>query len=199
MAITPLQNEQSLLAQASEGNEAAFTKIFNHYYQPLGQAILAITESMTLTQEIVQDSFVKIWLRKENLREVENFSSYLFITCRNHAFLTLKKLARERKLQPIIEQELRWETELNELENPSEHYRELIRLAVEKLPSQQKRIYMLSRKDGMKYEEIANLLQISPETVKTQIYNAVKFIRRNLGPSITPILVMILTTILEKN
>jgi len=199
MAISPLHNEHLLLARASEGSQAAFTIIFNHYYQFLGQAIFPITKSITLTQEIVQDAFVTIWLRRESLREIENFSGYLYVICRNRAFLTLKKLARERKLQPLIEQELKWEKELDELENPSEHYRKLIREAVEKLPPQQKKIYMLSRQEGLKYNEIASLLGISPETVKTQVYAAVKFIRRNLGPGLISVVFVILNTTLQRN
>lgn len=197
--IRPLLNESELLAKIAKGDELAFAEIFNWYYQPLGQAIMKLTESLPLTQEIVQDAFVKIWLNRENLPQVKNFSAYLFILCRNHTFATLKKLARAKKLQPDITQYLQWEYELEELDNPSEHYREMIKQVVARLPAQQQKIYQLSRYERLKYDEIAAQLGISAETVKTQIYHAVKFIRKELGDALSPGLIIVLTTALTLN
>jgi len=194
MAIKPLTGEKELLNKAARGDERAFASLFHHYYPGLGQAIYKLTESLPLTQEIVQDSFVRIWLKRETLGEIDHFSSYLFIVCRNQAFAALKKLARERRLQPVMEQQLQWEAELEELENPGDHYRALILAAVDKLPAQQKRIYELSRHDRLKYEEIAERLGLSPDTVKTQVYNAVKSIRKELGASISPAIILVLTS-----
>jgi RNA polymerase sigma-70 factor (family 1) len=196
MAIKPLINEAEVLAKIAGGDEHAFTKLFNWYYQPLGQCILKLTESLELTQEIIQDSFVKIWLRKETISNIENFNGYLFILCRNQAFTTLKRLAMEKKLQPLVEQQLKWESELADLENPSEHYRELIQHAVAKLPAQQQKIYELSRYERLKYDEIAEKLGLSSETVKTQVYNAVKFIRKELSAQIAPGIIVVLTSFL---
>jgi RNA polymerase sigma-70 factor (family 1) len=199
MAIRPLLNESDLLAKIADGDELAFAEVFNWYYQPLGQAIMNLTESLPLTQEIVQDAFVKIWLNRESLPRIENFSGYLFILCRNHTFATLKHLAKEKKLQPGIAQNLQWEHELEELDNPSEHYREMIQQAVAKLPAQQQKIYQLSRYERLKYEEIAAQMGLSAETVKTQIYNAVKFIRKDLSSGMAPGLIIVLTTALTLN
>ncbi|WP_431294426.1 sigma-70 family RNA polymerase sigma factor [Pedobacter sp. P26] len=97
-------------------------------------------------------------------------------------------------MQPILEQNLQWEADFEALESPSEHFRTMIGEVVKKLPLQQRRIYQLSRQEKLKYEEIASLLNISPETVKTQIYNSVKFIRKHLEIKIGPIIVMVLTS-----
>ena len=198
MAIKPLLNESELLSKIAKGDQTAFSELFNWYYQPLGQAIFKLTESIQLTEEIVQDTFVKIWLKRTSLPEVENISGYLFILCRNQAFAVLKKLAREKKLQPVLERHIQWESDFEELENPSEHYRELIQQAVSRLPAQQQKIYQLSRQDRLKYEEIAMQLGISPETVKTQVYNAVKFIRKELGPNIAPSIIIVLTSVMSQ-
>lgn len=196
MAIRPLEDEQHLLGRVAQGDQSAFTEIFNHYYQPLGQAMLRLTESLPLSQEIVQDAFIKVWLSRETLGNVDNFSGYLFVICRNGAFAALKKLARERQLQPVLEQQLQWERELEELDNPAEGYRNLIQQAVAKLPAQQQRIYQLSRQDRLRYVEIAEVLEISPETVKTQVYNAVKFIRSELSSHMAPSVILVLTSVL---
>lgn len=194
MAITPHHDERDLLAKIAVGDELAFAELFRWYYEGLGEAVLRLTESIILTEEIVQDAFVTIWLRKEKLADIQNLSSYLFILCQNQAFTVLKRLAKEKKLQPILEQNLQWEADFEALESPSEHFRTMIGEVVKKLPLQQRRIYQLSRQEKLKYEEIASLLNISPETVKTQIYNSVKFIRKHLEIKIGPIIVMVLTS-----
>jgi RNA polymerase sigma-70 factor (family 1) len=199
MPITPHHNEQDLLAKIAVGDESAFAEIFKWYYEGLGNQILRLTESITLTEEIVQDAFVQIWLKRETLTEINNFSAYLFILCRNQAFAVLKKLAKEKKLQPIVEKHLQWEADFDDLENPSEHFRLMIAEAVKKLPLQQQRIYLLSRQEKLKYEEIASQLNISPETVKTQIYNSVKFIRKHLESKIAPAVIMVLTSALTRH
>lgn len=196
MAIKPLPNEQDLLAKIADGDESAFSEVFNWYYQGLGQAIFKLTESITLTEEIVQDAFVNIWLRRASLTQIDNFSGYLFVICRNQAFTVLKKLAKEKQLQPAMEQHLQWEADFNDFDNPSEHYRLLINDTVKKLPLQQQRIYLLSRQERLKYDEIATRLNISPETVKTQVYNAVKFIRKELKSKIAPSIIVVLTSVL---
>lgn len=200
MAIRPIQNEEEILAKIAKGDEYAFTQLFNWYYEPLGQLILVLTESVTLTQDIIQDAFVKIWLRREMLSKIENFNGYLFILCRNLTFDILKKMAKARKMEPAVKQHLQWDAELDYLDNPSEHYRNLIHYAVDKLPPQQQKIYQLSRYERFKYEEIAERMGLSAETVKTQIYNAVKFIRKELSDQATSgCIVIVLTSILAAN
>ncbi|WP_431294425.1 RNA polymerase sigma factor [Pedobacter sp. P26] len=96
MAITPHHDERDLLAKIAVGDELAFAELFRWYYEGLGEAVLRLTESIILTEEIVQDAFVTIWLRKEKLADIQNLSSYLFILCQNQAFTVLKRLAKEK-------------------------------------------------------------------------------------------------------
>jgi RNA polymerase sigma-70 factor (ECF subfamily) len=194
MPLSSLHNEPELLRRIATGDERAFNELFKGYYPALARAVYPILESPQLTQEVVQDTFVKVWLKRAGLAAVENFTSYLFIICRNQAFAALRKLARERRIQPAIEQELLWDAELDGLDNPAEAYRALIARSVAKLPAQQQRIYQLSRYEHLKYEEIARQLELSPDTVKTQIYKAVKFIKQDLEPHLSAGLAVVLTT-----
>ncbi|WP_350340075.1 RNA polymerase sigma factor [Paraflavitalea speifideaquila] len=88
--------EKQLLIRVSKGDERAFEQLFNLYYNQIGDFIMRIVESKPLTQEIVQDVFLKIWISKDTLAEVESFRAYLFIVARNHTFNCLKQIARER-------------------------------------------------------------------------------------------------------
>lgn len=195
MAIRNIPNEAEMLGKIAEGDQHAFTQLFDWYYQPLCQSVFAITESELLTQDIVQEAFVKIWVKRKVLTSIENFSGYLFILSRNLCFDSLKRLANEQKLEPALKMHMQWESELDELDNPSDYYRNLLEQAVEKLPQQQKKIYHMSRYDRLKYEEIGQQLGLSPETVKTQIYNAVKFIRKEVSSQVPACIIVVLTSV----
>jgi RNA polymerase sigma-70 factor (family 1) len=180
MAIKPLKNEAALLAKIAQGSERAFTELFEAYYGVLGEYVMKVTKSLDVAEEIVQDTFVKIWLKRWDLPNIEHFSNYLFILCRNRTMDYLRKQARERTVMAELESGLLDKLADDDLENPAEVYRELIEKTVEKLPAQAKRVYMMSRYQRLKHEEIARQLGISPETVKKHIQYAVSFIKADL-------------------
>ena len=195
MAIKPLPNEHVLLAKIAGGDQRAFKELFEWYARPLGEFVLKLTHSNLITEEIVQDAFVKIWLRRETLTAIENFSSYLYILCRNHTFAVLKKMATEKANHLLVEEHILDELETDEYDNPAEEYRQLIDDAVTRLPAQQQKAYMLSRYQRMKHEEIAKELGLSPETVKKHIQLAVQFIRKELStPGNTSIIIVLTST-----
>src|SRR5688572_32936266 len=82
--------------QVAEGDEKAFEELFHAYHQQLGSYVLGWTKSVPVTEEVVQDVFLKIWLNRETLKSVERFDSYLFIVSRNHTFNALRQSAKKR-------------------------------------------------------------------------------------------------------
>ncbi len=194
MAVKPLPNESWLLSQIAVGDESAFTSLFYHYYKPLGRFVFNMTQSTHVTEEIVQDAFVKIWLRRESIVQINNFGNYIFVLCRNEAFAQLKKIASEKAAVSRLEHELAVQAEHDSLENPTEAYRSLIEEAVAKLPPQQKKVYQLSRHDRLKYAEIATQLGLSELTVKKHIQLAVQFIEKDLATRLNVGIVLVLTT-----
>jgi RNA polymerase sigma-70 factor (family 1) len=171
---------KSLLLKVAEGNEDAFRQLFKIYYNQLGDYIMHITESEPLTQEIVQDVFLKIWINRSSLADINCFKAYLHVVARNHAFNCLKQIAREKK------QNKEWVNTVLHLasndfeETSSAEAWDLIDEAVELLPAQQKKVYTLSRKHGMKQLEIARELNISLETVKKHMVLALRFLKNHL-------------------
>jgi RNA polymerase sigma-70 factor (family 1) len=172
-------NEHSILKRIAEGDEIAFRRLFYTYHHKLGSFIYRITGCRNASQEITQDVFVKIWINRASLPEIENFKAYLFIAARNHAINCLKQMARERnrKLALADNQLITWQSEENNFQTDM---RNLIAEAVEKLPSQQKKVYVLSRSEGMKQQEIAQQLNISLETVKKHMVLALRFLKTYL-------------------
>lgn len=159
-----LYSEEDLLIRVSVGDEDAFRQLFLKYHQQLGIHIFRITNSVDIAEEIVQDVFLKIWMSRETLVRVRNFKAYLFVISKNHTLNCLRKLSRER----IHKQE--WEDSSVKIltsENDSLNiYYCLLDEAIDQLPPQQQKVYLLSRHERLRYVEIANRLNLSCETVK---------------------------------
>ena len=169
-----------LLLKVAEGDENAFGQLFKTYYNQLGEFIMRITESEPLTQEIVQDVFLKIWINRSSLAELDCFKAYLLVVARNHAFNCLKQIAREKSRQKEWVNTVLRNASNNVEETNTIDTGNLIDEAVELLPPRQKKVYTLSRRDGMKQEEIARELNISLETVKKHMVLALRFLKNHL-------------------
>lgn len=179
MAIEPLIDETGLLAKIAEGDQRAFTTIFDHYQKYVFGFGLKLTYSEELAEEIVQDIFLKLWYGRDQLGTIENFGAYLNRLVRNHAFNLLRQVASHAKANKRIGETL------SELDNSTQHnldFRETARLleeAVELLSPQQKKVYNLCRQEGLKYEEAAQRLNLSPETVHYHMKLALNAIREH--------------------
>ncbi|WP_419801324.1 RNA polymerase sigma factor [Mucilaginibacter sp.] len=155
------ENEKELLLLVAAGNEFAFRKLFNLHHQKLGVYIYRITENRQLAEEVVQDVFLKIWLSRKALENVQNFNAYLFTVSKNHALNCLRQQSKEWLHQK------KWFIEHAITENTDTgNYYWLLDKAIDQLPKQQQKIYLLSRHERLKYAEIAAKLNLSKETVK---------------------------------
>jgi RNA polymerase sigma-70 factor (ECF subfamily) len=158
-----LHHENELLLRVAAGDEHAFRLLFTAYHQQLGTHIYRITNSAELAEEVVQDVFLKIWMTRETLSTIEDFKAYLFVISKNYALNCLKKLAKERIQIKQLEQSSIGL--LNTDQDPSIYYN-LLDEAIDHLPPQQQKVYLLSRHNRLKYAEIADQLKLSRETVK---------------------------------
>ena len=196
MAQNRLSNIPNLIIEVSEGDQRAFTELFYHYYKSIGKFVYQMTKSAELTEEIVQDAFIKIWLKRQTLKSIDNFDRYLHVVVRNEAINALKKIAADRISSLKIEKFLVEESLTDLSESSAEVYRDLIANAVSKLPEQQRKVYMMSRYDRLKYQEIADQLGLSQTTVKKHIQLAVAFIRAHLADRTELPIVLVLTALI---
>ena len=165
-----LHNERAVLLEVAGGDEKAFRLLFGAYHQPLAVHVYRLTGSMELAEEIVQDVFLKIWMSREALAEIQQFAAYLFVVSKHHALNALRKIARERV------RERAWATTALADGNAADDqdiYYNLIDQAISRLPPQQQKVYLLSRHERLKYREIAERMGISTETVKKYMQLAV--------------------------
>ncbi len=187
-----INDVKGLLLQVAEGDEYAFAQLFKAYHHLLGDYILRITESEQLTQEIVQDVFVKIWINRHSLHTIDCFKAYLMVVARNHAFNCLKQIAREENRQKEWANSVLHLALNNTDETPLPDPSQLIDEAVELLPPRQKNVYLLSRKEGISQEAIAKRLNISHETVKKHMVLALRFLKNHLRANLRFFLLLII-------
>jgi RNA polymerase sigma-70 factor (ECF subfamily) len=160
-----------------EGDESAFTEFYEHYHPMVYGIALKITHSTSLSEEIVQEVFLKIWLKRSDLGSIENIAGYLFIIARNHVFKVLKQIAKNYKTILLEENDNVFAH--NNLENTilEKENNLLLHQAIERLPHQQKQVYTLIKDQGLKREEAAEFLKLKPETIKFHLAQAMKNIR----------------------
>ena len=163
---------EPLLEEISQGSESAFRELFHQYADHLHTYIWQLTKSKEMAEEVVQDIFLQIWMTRETLSHIRNFRTYLFVIARNHALNALKKVLRERKHLDEWGQAQHPEWEAENIEAGLG----IVEDAIRQLPAQQQKAWLLSRKQGKKYQEIAGEMNLSRETVKKYIQYATQSI-----------------------
>jgi RNA polymerase sigma-70 factor (family 1) len=194
LAIRPIHNEKILLEAVSRDDPDAFAELFAAYHQPLAEYILQVTGSIPWTEDIVQDVFIKVWLKRDQLPGLSSFTNWLFILSRNYTLNCLRKMASQHA------RDLDWGGRAGEehthpspeTAHPGDDYRALLEQAVDRLPPQQQKVWRLSRERQLTYIQIAGELNIAPSTVKSHMQAALATIREYVRGHIDPAILAIL-------
>ncbi|MEW2923076.1 RNA polymerase sigma-70 factor [Muricauda sp. ANG21] len=180
--------EKKLITALKNGDEDAFKKVYLHYYERLCVYILNFTTNRDLAQDIVQDTFLKLWNKKENLRTDGSLNSYLYKITYTNFIDTHRK---DKKLLDELEEiRLNALTPLVEDHDLFEQRLKNVKLAIEKLPPRRKQIFMMNKQSGMRYKEIADQLDISIKTVENQIGKALSSIRKSIKSSMYSLFIL---------
>lgn len=177
MAVKQLLNEKELLRLVAEGNQVAFTTLFKHYHKYIFAFGKKLTHSEELAAEIVQDIFLKLWIKRERMVQIDNFGAYLTRTVQNHSFNVLRQLAQDKRLNSKLNLAL---TEIDNNTNRLLDYNETVQLlneALNTLSHQQRTVYTLCHQEGFKYAEAAEKMNISTQTVHEYMKIALAKIR----------------------
>jgi RNA polymerase sigma-70 factor (ECF subfamily) len=177
VSITSDNTGKLLLQQVASGNEQAFSSLYHHYNPRIYSAAMHYLKNETLAEEIVQEVFLKIWQRREKMAAVESPDDYIFIIARNSIFTHLHKHALEitfRKKSAYLQA-----ASVNDADYPARQrqYDLLLQTAVQQLPEQRKRAYLLAKEQGLSHKQIATMLGISSLTVKKQVALANRQVR----------------------
>lgn len=177
MSFPLVPDEKQLLQRIAQGDEAAFSILFFGYLRVIEPFIRRLTQSAVDTEEVVQETFIRVWMGRDRLEEVKSFDAWIYTIAINECYKWLKKQSRRRG--PAV---VEGAADISLLDGL--HLKEVKRLiaeAVNELPARRRRIYQLSRDQGMKIPEIAELLGLSPNTVKNTLVASLRYIRKYLA------------------
>ncbi|CAZ95051.1 RNA polymerase sigma factor [Zobellia galactanivorans] len=174
-------SDTRLLILIREGNELAFHQIYNRYWKQLYAYTLNILEDKGLTEDTIQEVFIKIWTNRETT-QIERLKNYLFNAVRNNALLKI----RDNKFSSLNEQIISTLSLNSEAEQNLnlEDLTFLIKDAASNLPEKRREIFLMSRLQNYSITEIADFFNISHRSVENQLYLASKELRSTLGKSL---------------
>jgi RNA polymerase sigma-70 factor (family 1) len=174
-----IHSEKQLLQRAAAGSQEAFAELFGLYRHKLYSFLLRSTGSPETTEDVIQDIFLRLWKDRGNLTNIEQFAPYIFRMAQNQVINSFKRMARETLILAELKQQTA-EAPLAEDNLSLRELKERLQTAMEKLPPKQKLVFTLSRNEGLRHDEIARHLNISPSTVNNHMIEALRTIRRQL-------------------
>lgn len=169
-----------LLQKISQGDEGAFSTLFEQYRNHLFTFLFSITKSVESSEEIVLDVFMKIWHARQLIPQIENFDAFLYKVAKNKAIDFLRSLKRN----PVLQQEV-WDLKLEPI-SPEDADTKLlfkgaetiISKAIGELSPQRKKVFYLHHYNGLTKDQIATRLQISKNTVTNHLSTSLEFVRK---------------------
>lgn len=167
--------ETALIEQLKNNSVPAFDALYKLYFRAVYANILRITREATSAEDIVQEVFIRLWEKRSMINSEQPLGNWLFVVSYNRSMNYLRSRLREKlgmqQLVPVIttvetDDWLMTEQQLHTLEQ-----------AIDRLPPQRKKVFLLCKMQGKTYAEAADNLQISKYTVKEHIVKANDFIR----------------------
>lgn len=162
------------------GSQIAFETIYDCFSQKVYSIAIKFGLDREDANEVVQDVFIKLWNHRSTLNENLSIKSYLFTITKNALINRQKKMVYEIAYKKYLEKQ-----DLNTFSQTEDdvYYSDLEQLAetfINKLPTQQKEIFLLSKRENLPSQEIAEKLNLSLRTVENQVYRATKKIKEEL-------------------
>jgi RNA polymerase sigma-70 factor (family 1) len=181
VAADKLNDDKTLFVSIAEGDEWAFLMLFERYAPLIRPFARHITHSEGDAEDIIQETFIRVWLHRDKLTEIHNIKSWLFTVAAHECMRYMRqKLTYEKKTRELVNHSLQPGeaspldfVQLNEINR-------IVREAVNAMPPQRKLIYQMSRDQGLKPAAIATQLVLSVGTVKNVLSLALKEIREHL-------------------
>lgn len=156
--------------------------LFERYYNQLLKYVAVFIKSNQVAEELVMDVFMKIWLGRDIVMQIDNLDAFLFRVAKNKAIDFLRSAARNDGLKQLLYDRIDMiASERSDTALLVQEYEEKIREAINLLSPQRKKVYMVSREEELTHDEIAERFGISRHTVNNHIVMARQFIRHYLA------------------
>lgn len=178
-------SEQNLLYAIANGDEQAFAILYNQYHNRLTHFLTKFTANdPSLGADILQEAFLRLWLNRDRIGEINNFQAWIYKIVSNESLTFLRKEAHIQNKTIRLKDQY----DINRLESVETprvmefmELKNIIQQSIQNMPDQRRRIYLMSREQGLTSAEIASNLNISQNTVYNTLTTALKHIRKDLS------------------
>jgi len=179
MGITANIDDRQIVEQLKDGSKDAFRLIYDRYGIKIYRFALSYLKSEHDAEELVQEVFLKLWDKREKLNSLLNIQAFIYKIAVNSIYDFIRRKNVEQAFLSFAE----GKTELTD-----ETWQEIIfndmlaqiNSLMEKMPEQRRKIFKMSKENGLSNDEIAVTLGLSKRTVENQIYRATAFLKENL-------------------
>ncbi len=173
-------NENDLVTRLNDSDEEAFGQLYRLYSGRLFGYLVKLIKSEVFAQELLQDTFVKLWNSRQNINPEKSFRSYLFRIAENNVYDFFRKAAREKKLREAIIKSACEHYEHVEENLLTKENEQILQDAINLLPPKRRQIFQMIKIEERSYDEVSTLLNISVSTINDHIVKATKAIREAL-------------------
>lgn len=181
VSTTAEQTEAPVIAHFRD--EAVFEQLFRQFHPALCRYAFGVLKDVAASEEVVQDVFLKIWEKRNELQVTVSVKAYLYRAVHNSCLNRIDKKKREVRMDEVPLKVVHQASAPVE-DVQSRELEKAIAAAMQQLPEQCRKVFELSRFGDMKYKEIADALNISVKTVENQMGKALRIMREQLAPYI---------------
>lgn len=185
-------SEQLLLKRCSDGDAIAFREIYENYKKFVYAVVKARLEDAEEARDVTQDIFVNLWASRQQLKDIRDFKTYLYVFSRNQVISAYRKKNIRIKGENLIIEGIKLLDHSPEDKRLATELTGLIDQAVAQLPETMRHCYRLSRQEDKKNREIAGILNISEKTVRNNVSEALKRLKLNLQSTHPELLLLLL-------
>ena len=190
-------SDQLLLTKCSDGDAGAFRELYSRYKEFVYAVVVARLDDEDDAKDITQDIFINLWTNRAQLADIREFKTYLYVLSRNQVVSAYRKQnVRIKKETYLVER-------LSEMDHSAEDHRFARELSttilkvVDQLPETMRNCYHLSKNEGKKNGEIADMLNISEKTVRNNVSEALKRLKLNLQDTHPELMLLVLFSFLQ--
>lgn len=185
--------DKDISEKIRNGDKSSFELIFNTYYYSLCNYANQIINDLETSEEIVQEMFFQLWQKKEQFIINTSLKAYLYRAIHNSCLNLIK---HNKVKQAFVNNELYINSNQFYTQDDSKELITIIEKAIEKLPPERKKIFMMIRFEERRYKEVAEILSISVKTVENQMGKAMQFLREYVK-EFYPIIIVLIFTYLQ--
>ena len=169
--------DNTLILRVADGDPTSYNQLFTRYYSRLCVFVFDITGDDAMSEDIVQEFYIKLWTSRKSLRIHRNVRAYLFKSCRNLALNYLRdEHTRKKNLGNFPVKEKPEEESILERED----YLNALEHCIGQLPERCKQVFLMHKFEGLPQKDISEKLNISVKTIKNQIWKSLQYLRECL-------------------